>query len=213
MTLSNCYITLAEFKVYLFPAGNAGSTEDTQMEAAITSACRAIDTYCARRFYVDTNTSARYYRADGPHCLAVDDFSTLTGLTVKTDDDDDGVYETTWTVNTDFIAEPVNREKDGITGLPYDEIEGLRTRVFPTGGVREHRVEVTAKWGWAATPDAVKQAAFIQSARIYRRAQTPEGFAAGESFGAIRVSSKIDPDVALLLGPYRKVGGAGLVVA
>lgn len=213
MTLTNAYITLDEFKNYLFPAGNGGSVEDPQMEAAITAACRSIDTYCARRFFVDTNTSARYYHADEPYCLDVDDFSTTTGLTVKTDSYDNGTYDQAWTINTDFTVAPVNREKDGLTGLPYNEIVGLQTRYFPQGGVREHRVEVTAKWGWAAVPDSVKQASFIKAARIYRRAKTPDGFAAGESFGAIRVSTREDPDVCMLLGPFRKVGGAGLVVA
>ena len=211
--LTNCYITLDDFKNYLFPAGNGGSVEDPQMQAAITAACRSIDSYCARRFYVDTTTSARYYQAEEAYCLHVDDFSTLTGLTVKTDSYDNGTYDQTWTINTDFIVFPTNRERDGITGLPYDEIHGLKTRYFPYGGNRPYRVEVTAKWGWAAVPDSVIQAAFIKAARIYRRAKTPDGFAAGESFGAIRVSSREDPDVCMLLGPYRKVGGSGLVVA
>ena len=65
----------------------------------------------------------------------------------------------------------------------------------------------------AGHTDAVKQAAFIKAARIYRRANTPEGFAAGEAFGAIRVSSREDPDVAMLLAPYVKAGNSGLAIA
>jgi hypothetical protein len=214
VTLSNCYPTLDEFKAYLFPAGNAGASEDPEMEAAITAACRSVDVYCARRFYVDTSTSARYYPTPGwRDIVPVDDFSTTTGLTVKADTNDNGTYDQTWTINTDFIVEPVNSEADGITGLPYTTIRPLRTLSWPTRGDRPYPIEVTAKWGWAAVPSAVKQASLIKAARVYRRAKTPDGFAAGESFGAIRVSNREDPDVAMLLGPYRKFGGAGLVVA
>lgn len=213
MTLTNCYITLADFKSYLFPGGNAGSTEDAQMEAAITAACRNIDSYCGRRFYADATVSTRYYEASGRYHVQVDEFSTTTGLIVATDDYDTGSFDTTWTLDTDFRVEPVNSEMGGIAGYPYDEIHGLGTRLFPVGGWREYRVSVTAKWGWAAVPDMISQAAFIQAAHIYRRAKTPDGFAAGESFGAIRVSRYVDPDVAMLLGPYRKFGGSGLVLA
>lgn len=213
MTLTNCYHTLAEFKLYLFPAGNAGTGEDTQMEAAITAACRSIDAYCGRRFYADASASAKFYETDDPYCVEVDDFYTTTGLIVTTDDYDTGNFSTTWTINTDFRVEPVNAEKDGITGIPYNEISGLGTRFFPRGGWREYRISVTAKWGWAAVPDTVKQASLIQAGHIYRRAKTPDGFAAGETFGAIRVSRFLDPDVAMLLGPYRKGGGSGLVIA
>lgn len=213
MTLTNCYITLNEFQSYIAPGVTLGSGENVQMEAAITAACRSIDAYCGRRFYLDAAPTARYYRPDSAYCAEVDEFATTSGLVVAVDTNDDGTYDQTWTLNTHYRLEPVNSERNGITGWPYYELHTLNVRTFPTIGWRPYSISVTAQWGWAATPDPVKQSTFIKAARIYRRAYTPEGFAAGEAFGAIRVSSREDPDVVMLLGPYVKAGNGPLAIA
>lgn len=211
--MSNLYITTAELKAYLSPSVALGSGEDTQILAAVTAACRSIDAYCGRRFYLDDTVSARYYEPECPDELEVDEFATTSGLVVAVDRYDNGSYSETWTLNTQFRVEPVNRERDGITGLPYDEIELLPGQRWPVAVYHPYSVKVTAQWGWAAVPDAVKQATFIKAARLYRRANTPEGFAAGEAFGAIRVSSREDPDVCMLVGPYVKAGSGPLAIA
>lgn len=210
MAITNGYATLNEFKAYLFPSSNYGTAEDPQMEAAIESASRIIDAHTNRRFYSDSTVSARVYYADTPIRCTVDDFSTITGLIIKTDTGDNGTYDQTWAA-TEYILEPLNAEIGGVSSQPYNIIVATIPKLFPTTG-RRPRVQVTAKWGWAAVPDTVRQACLIQAARLYRRAQTPEGFAAGESFGAIRVSTKLDPDVQMLLAPYRRQGGQGLVI-
>lgn len=210
MTITNGYATLNEFKAYLFPSANYGTAEDAQMEAAIETASRMIDTHAGRRFYLDATVSARSYFADSPTRVSVDDFSTLTGLIVKTDTGDNGTYDQTWASN-EYFAEPVNGVVDGVAGQPFYIITATVPKLFPISG-RRPRIQVTAKWGWASVPKPIKQATLIQAARIYRRAQTPEGYAAGESFGAIRVSTKLDPDVQMLVAPYRRAGGYGLVV-
>ena len=210
MAMTNGYATLNEFKAYLFPSSNYGTAEDPQMEAAIESASRIIDAHTNRRFYSDSTVSARVYYADTPIRCTVDDFSTITGLIIKTDTGDNGTYDQTWAA-TEYILEPLNAEIGGVSSQPYNTVIATIPKLFPTTG-RRPRVQVTAKWGWAAVPDTVRQACLIQAARLYRRAQTPEGFAAGESFGAIRVSTKLDPDVQMLLAPYRRQGGQGLVI-
>lgn len=210
MTITNGYATLNEFKAYLFPSSNYGTAEDAQMEAAIESASRSIDAHTNRRFYSDSSATARVYYADTPIRCTVDDFSTTSGLIIKTDTGDNGTYDQTWAAN-EYFLEPLNGEVGGISGQPYNTIIATVPKRFPVSG-RRPRIQVTAKWGWAAVPDPVRQACLIQSARIYRRAQTPEGFAAGEAFGAIRVSSRLDPDVQMLLAPYRRQGGQGLVI-
>ena len=210
MAITNGYATLNEFKAYLFPSSNYGTAEDPQMEAAIESASRIIDAHTNRRFFLDSTVSARVYYADTPIRCTVDDFSTITGLIIKTDTGDNGTYDQTWT-SDEYILEPVNGEIGGVSGQPYNTIVATIPKMFPTTG-RRPRIQVTAKWGWAAVPDTVRQACLIQAARLFRRAQTPEGFAAGESFGAIRVSTKLDPDVQMLLAPFRRQGGQGLVI-
>ena len=210
MTITNGYNTLVNFKAYLFPSANYGTAEDAQMEAAIEAASRSIDAYTNRRFYLDASTSARSYYADTAIRCTVDDFSTTTGLIIKTDTGDNGTYDQTW-ASTEYILEPVNGVVGGVAGQPYNTIIATAPKMFPVSG-RRPRVQVTAKWGWAAVPDLIEQACLIQAARIYRRAQTPEGFAAGEAFGAIRVSTRLDPDVQMMIAPYRRQGGEGLVI-
>lgn len=210
MAITNGYTTLANFKTYLFPSANYGTAEDAQMEAAIEAASRTIDTFTGRRFYLDGTVSARVYYANTPIRCVVDDFSTTTGLIIKTDSGDNGTFDQTWT-SDEYVLEPFNGTVGGVTGQPYNIIIATVPRRFPVTG-RRPRIQVTAKWGWAAVPHSIEQACLIQAARIYRRAQTPEGFAAGEAFGAIRVSTRLDPDVQMLIAPFRTTGGQGLVI-
>lgn len=209
MAIINGYITLATFKSYLFPSANYGTAEDTQMEAAIEAASRIIDNFTNRRFYLDSTVSARAYYADTHIRCSVDDFSTTTGLIIKTDTGDNGTFDQTW-ASTEYILEPGNGTVGGVSGQPYNTIIATIPKLFPVTG-RRPRIQVTAKWGWAAVPHSIEQACLIQAARLYRRAQTPEGFAAGENFGAIRVSTLIDPDVKMLISPFR-LRGQGLVI-
>lgn len=210
MTITNGYVTLQQLKDYLFPHVNQDAHEDTQLEMAIEAASRSIDTFTNRRFYSDASVSARVYYAHDPYTLTVDDFSTTTGLIVKVDTGDNGTYNETWATG-DYFVNPPNGVVGGVSGQPYTEICADSPKMFPITG-RRPRVQITAKWGWAAVPDLIEQATLIQSSRIFRRAQTPEGFAAGEAFGAIRVSSMIDPDVKMMVSPYRRAGAPGLVI-
>lgn len=188
--------------------GGFDAVDTATLDAAITAASRVIDQHCARRFWADDTATARVYEAEEFYELTVDDFHTTTGLVVKTDDDNDGTFETTWTRDTDFYLEPVNGIRDGIEGWPYYEIEGLRTRAFPTVGWRP-RVQVTAKWGWAAVPDVVE----LVCVDLVRRALFQEQGIQAESAGSYQVSydfvglrSLLSDGHRSLLAPYRKIG-------
>ena len=209
MAITNGYTTLNEFKAYLFPSANYGSAEDAQMEGAIEAASRIIDNFTNRRFFLDASVSARTYYSDTHIRCTVDDFSTTTGLIIQTDTGDNGTFDQTWD-STEYILEPLNATVGGVTDQPYNTIIATIPKLFPVTG-RRPRIQVTAKWGWAAVPHSIEQACLIQASRLYRRAQTPEGFAAGEGFGAIRVSTLIDPDVKMLISPFR-LRGQGLVI-
>lgn len=201
------YATLEAF-LERFPA-ISGMDDDDLISASLTAASQAVDAYCGRRFWLDTSASARWFTSTRSHYLDVDDFVTTTTLVVATDDDDDGVAETTWT-SSDWFCEPINGKRGGLEGLPFDRIIAANTLSFPTGNVRPS-VQVTAQWGWSSVPEAVVQATLIKAAQIYRRKDSPDGTMSGGDFGLIRVSRFEDPTVAMLLGPYRRVGGVGLV--
>ena len=201
------YLILEAFKER-FPS-ISGIDDDDLISAAITAASQAVDAYCGRRFWLDTTTSARWFTATRSHYIDVDDFVSTSSVVVATDDDDDGVAETTWT-SDDWFCEPINGKRGGLEGLPFDRIIAANTLSFPTGNVRPS-VQVTAQWGWAEVPEAVVQATLIKAAQVYRRKDSPDSVIGGGDFGVIRVSRFEDPTVVLLLGPYRRVGGAGLV--
>jgi len=66
-------------------------------------------------------------------------------------------------------------------------------------------VEVTAKWGWPAVPDTVKQAALMLASRLYGRKASPMGVIGVGDFGPVRIS-RSDPDIAFLLMDYKRAG-------
>lgn len=204
MTIANGYCTLAELKARI--SNISGTASDSMLEAVVEAVSREIDNYCRRRFYSAEET--KYYTAEVSELLVVDDIATaLVGtaaaVTVQTDEDGDRTYEITWAA-TDFDLWPYN-------DTPYTEIhlppEGDYT--FPVGVAKG--VKVTAHFGYAYgtsssdAPKAVQQACLLQSYRIWKRKDAPFGVAGVADMGQMIVIPKVDPDVALLLDPYRRL--------
>ena len=204
MAISNGYVTLAEIQSAL-----GGSSNTSDLERAVEAASRSIDDFCRRRFWQDSTVVARYYTANDSYLVVTDDISTSTGLIVATDPGDDGTFEVTWTIDSDFRLEPVNAAADS---EPWTSIERIKTGsyTFPS---HKNRVKVTAKFGWAATPTAIKQACLIQAERLYKRKDSPFGVAGSTDFGVVRLLSKLDPDVEQLVKPYRRLRLPGVRVA
>lgn len=180
--LGDPYVTLTELKSYL---KLTDATDDTELESALESASREIEDHCLRQFNDAGTVSARVYIPEDGCSVIVDDFSTTTGLVIKTDENDDGVYETTW-VSTDYQLEPLNGVVRGVPGWPYWMIETTGTRTFPNC-LRRPSVQVTAQWGWASVPDPVKQACKILAAETFKLKDAPFGVAGFGEFGAVRV--------------------------
>lgn len=207
MPLITDYSTVAELKAFLRITDSA---DDAELAVALTAASRAIDQATNRAFGQTDPAVARYYtweegrRPNGPpwegrHRLDVDDISTTTGLVVKVDEDDDGVYETTLTVNTDFQLWPWNAAAES---RPWEQIVLRPNVTFPT---HLRAVEVTAKFGWATVPTEVEQAAQIQAARFFSRRNSPYGVAGSPDLGnELRLLAKVDADVEVLLRRVRK---------
>jgi hypothetical protein len=194
-------IAYTDLKVYLGIAVS-DSTDDTNLTAAAAASCVWVQKTCGRSFEV-TNSgseSARVYRPRSATLVITDDFSSTSNLVVKTDAGDDGNYETTLTYNTDYIVEPLNGLEDGLTQA-YRKVRCV-SWLFPTCNIRPS-VQVTARWGWTAVPDAVKQAALIEGARLFRRRTSPEGISQGfGDYGGVPIRQREDPDALALLNPY-----------
>jgi len=169
------------------------------------AASRLIDGYCNRKFWAVGSATARVFQAEDSFYCSIDDISG-TAITLQTSTNADGVFDTTWT-STDWQLEPLNGDLDGITWA-YDKIRAVGDYLFPTVNANygsQALVKVTANFGWPYVPEPVTQATIIQASRLFKRYDSPLGVAGFGDMGAIRVSRALDPDVAQLVEPYRRM--------
>jgi len=194
------YTSTALVKASLgIPSGT--TSEDAYIEDAIDAAEDEINYFCGRTFVADGSATARVYQPSSNVLVYTDDFYTTTSLVVKQDDSNDGTYDTTLTITSDFIVVG--------NSAPFNCIRSV-SGPFPRYTSDRPTVQVTAKWGYqTSVPSAVAQAALILSARIFQRRSSPLGIAAGvvNDFGPIRIT-RTDPDIQRLLSGYRRIGVA-----
>lgn len=212
MPLVNAYCSVDEVRAQMKDPGERLDTD--LIEKAINASSRAADRWCSggfavaapRRFWRDATATSRTFVADDPTMVWVEDFSTHTGLIVKTDLDGDGVFETTWTVGVDYQIEPLNGEVvavgDTATPCAFWRIAAVGSRRWPQFD-RRAGVQVTARFGWSAIPDEVNAATILKSVSLFMRKDAPFGVAGVNDFGPVRIS-RSDPDVCDLLSAYKK---------
>jgi hypothetical protein len=129
-----------------------------------------------------------------------------TAITLRTQTNADGNFDVTWSPS-DWQLEPVNGILDGLT-VPYTRIRAVGDYLFPTLNANfgsEALVQLTAVYGWPSVPEPITQAVIIQASRIFKRYDSPLGVAGFGDLGAIRVTRALDPDVAQLVEPYRRM--------
>lgn len=197
MALTNAYCTLSDLKTSL---GIDDIQDDTSLEAAIMAASRMVDDYTGRFFYKDGTTGApvtRYYTAQDWWTTNVDDIIYISEI--ATDDNFDQLYTTVW-ATSDYMVEPVNNPR---RGWPWTRLLAIGAYIFPFN--LPQSVRVKGVWGWTAVPNEVQMATKIQAARLFVRRQSPFGIAGSPDIGTVRLGSRLDPDVEVLLRPFRKV--------
>ena len=193
MAITNGYATLTDVKNALRITDNL---DDTLLETAIESASRMIDSYTARTFS-NAGTATRNFAATDALNLIIDDAISVT--TVQSTDEVGDTY-VTWGAN-DFQLEPLNSRSDGLY-MPYTGIRAVGDYTWPVVD-QQALCRITAVWGWAAVPTAIKQATIIQSSRLFKRLDSPLGVLGMGDLGQIRVSRYLDPDVEQLAMPFR----------
>jgi hypothetical protein len=197
LAITNGYASLAEVKAALRITDNV---DDSILEMAVESASRLIDGHAGRQFYA-IGTATRYFVALDDFNCEIDDISSST-ITLQTANNADNVFDTTWATD-DYQLEPLNGFLDG-QAWPFTNIRAVGDYLWPISG-GEALVKLTAVYGWPSVPIAIKQATIIQSSRIYKRLDSPLGVAGFGDLGAIRVTRDLDPDVAQLVAPYRRM--------
>jgi hypothetical protein len=193
MTWAPDYVTAAELKAYL---RISDVDDDAQVALAVTAASRAVDRNCNRQFGLVAAPEARTYTAHWDtdrrrYVVDIDDLMTVTGLTVAT----------TAGAVTVYAKQPGNA---AFEGKPW-----TRLVVDPTSAIKptldEDGVTVTARYGWTTVPVAVQQATLLQASRLFARRNAPFGVAGSPDLGSeLRLLAKVDPDVAVVLGPYQR---------
>lgn len=204
MSISNGYATRNQVKAAL-RIGTADTLDDDLIDNCVGAASRLIDGYCNRRFWQSGTAEARVYQAEDSFYCSIDDVAG-TALTLKTSSQADGTFDVTWKVS-DYQLEPLNGNLDGLT-WSYDKIRAVGDYLFPTVNANygdQALVQVTAVFGWPSVPEPVTQATIIQASRIFKRYDSPLGVAGFGDLGAIRVSRFLDPDMAQLVEPYRRM--------
>lgn len=182
------------------------SVDDSLINMAGSAASQLIDTYCQRSFGQTFGT--RVYAPDTPFICQIDDLVAGSAVTINLSTNLDGVYSTT-IGTSDYQLEPLNAIMDG-SPWPATRIRAVGGYLWGIGDWNFYFLETPAKasvqvigtFGWPEIPATVTQAACIQAARLYKRADSPLGVAGFGDMGAIRVSRGLDPDVAQLLQPY-----------
>ena len=204
MTITNGYATRNQIKAAL-RIGTADTLDDDLIDNCAGAASRLIDGYCNRQFWSVGSATTRVYMADNEFYCHIDDIAG-TAITLKTSGATDGVFDVTWST-TDYQLEPLNGRLDGLQ-WSYDKIRAVGDYLFPTvnGNYGEQAlVQLTAVFGWPSVPEPVTQATIIQASRIFKRYDSPLGVAGFSDLGAIRVSRFLDPDMAQLVEPYRRM--------
>jgi hypothetical protein len=204
MPITNGYATRNQVKAAL-RIGTADTIDDDLIDNCVGAASRLIDGYCNRRFWQTGTAQARVYQAEDSFYCSIDDIAG-TAITLKTSSFADGNFDVTWTAS-DYQLEPLNGNLDGLT-WSYDKIRAVGDYLFPTVNANygeQALVQVTAIFGWPAIPEPVTQATIIQASRIFKRYDSPLGVAGFGDLGAIRVSRYLDPDMAQLVEPYRRM--------
>lgn len=202
ITPTNGYCTGDELKAAL--AGIDDTDDDTALQRAINVASRQIDRFCGRRFWEDSEDATRYYTAQSSKLLILhgqpEDVDLTALTTLKVDAGGDGTYETTWTVNTDFVLEPRNASTNS---RPYTQV-----RVMPSSGKTfpavASGVEIVGTFGWAAIPDEVREACIRQASEVFKMvSEAPFGVAQVGFDGSVSGPSRfLQRDVQLMLQPF-----------
>ena len=195
MAITNGYATLAEAKLKL-DIPTATTTWDTEIENAVEAASRAIDHYCNRRFYQSSADETLYFTPISGRLCFIDELLTITSL--KTDDDIDGVYETTWTTD-DYVLSPYNT-------TPKSSIETTTWGDLYFSPSLQRSVQVVGKFGYSnGAPLDIKLACLIWASRIQKRRDAILGIAGTSQFGQVKLIDVMDPDVKQLLRPFVRV--------
>lgn len=187
--------------------GSYTSSDYTQMAGFVTSASRLIDLEMGRWagfFYPTTDSVTWYYDGSGAIEQRIDEFISITSVSVS---EAGGIASSDYTTytSTDYFVWPYNYSGLGkpITKLMIDYLNGAKI-----GWYRYRKsIQIIGVAGYStAIPDVVAHACRIQSVRWFMRAKGGYQDVTGtDETGKLfyKGSAQLDGDVKLLLHPLK----------
>ena len=145
--MTNAYVTVDTIKS-ASALDITGTGDDTRLRRIIEGVSRQIDSHCNRRFF--QLSASRIFDSEGGQSLFVPDLVSVDSNGVKTDDNKDRTFETTWAVS-DYLTEPANADPTGghdasrpYTRLIVDTDSGTKPD-WPQG---RRTVQIAGTWGF-----------------------------------------------------------------
>ncbi len=197
--LGKLYATVEALKSRV---GITDDTDDAELLAACFTASRSVEQFCQRTFWRTASGTVRVFEPTGYHDLDFGPWNDLVALTgLATDESGAGTWGTAW-AGTDYQLVPLNPSA-GPEQRPYTGLRTTGSRLFPalSGYGRTDRIQITGTWGWPAVPQAIRQAALIVAAELFKAKDAPLGVVGFGDLGVVRLRE--NPLAARLAGPYR----------
>jgi hypothetical protein len=220
LAITNGLITLDDYAQFLGFQTPNDPVKKADVEWAIEVASESIRQHCGRWFLAETS-SARYYDSPNGTWLDIDDATAVTEVAVDTGGDN------TFTVvdSSGYQLLPVGGRSPSLGAVPYNAILRINS-VWPNGAyvtqfpnvawypnnTRRGRIRVTASWGWAALPEAIKRACAIYTQDLLRDKEASFGGILSTAEG-VTIMSRMPRRVTDLCAPYRRIERVGTVIA
>lgn len=138
------------------------SIEAVELESLLDFACDWVDVYCQRRFDLEATATTRVYETCDRYVVDLGAFEigTTADVVVSTDDGS-GTYATILAASA-YRLEPVNAPHRS-PARPYTRVRRLHGSwpyAYTPRQIQE-RIQIEARYGWPAVPDAVREACLV----------------------------------------------------
>jgi len=126
----------------------SATTDDTRLRLVVEAMSRIVDKLTNRHFFEFAQT--RKFNGHGLTHLLIPDLISIDSSGLKTDDDVDRTFETTW-ATTDYLLQPPNADpttRGNSLSRPYSKLlvdPAGDEDIFPNGA---DLVQIAGKWGW-----------------------------------------------------------------
>jgi hypothetical protein len=185
----------ADVNEYKQRVGKTSGDDDLALLDQLKAISRFIDIRLDRFFTQDAAVVVRTFDGNGNTRLWLPDIASTTGLVVKVDlnaDYDFTDSNETLTINTHFWVGPHNADK-GPEVWPWEYLEIVpNNSVLSIWPSQVRAVQVTAKFGWPAVPNAIKELT-IGIVRYLRDLEQAGGTLALQNIeGVIQLSSRLN---------------------